>query len=95
MVRNLDKHVLEPVDIPLMYPPIADDAEGADGGIGRLHVTRDLVVYVDYPFSAPVGTTFQLIWHGPTPVPARPARLAAEWGSRFPAATCRRGRRGG
>ncbi|MEW5749859.1 hypothetical protein [Pseudomonas lactis] len=68
MVRNLDKHVLEPVDIPLMYPPIADDAEGADGGIGRLHVTRDLVVYVDYPFSAPVGTTFQLIWHGPTPV---------------------------
>ena len=62
------KRQLQPVDIPLMFPPIEDDVEGADGGIGKLHVTRDLVVYVDYPFSAPVGTTFQLIWHGPTPV---------------------------
>ena len=68
MTTGRKKHQLDPIDIPLMFPRIEDDLERADGGVGRLHVTRDLVVYVTYPFDVSVGTTFQLIWQGAAPV---------------------------
>jgi hypothetical protein len=59
---------LPPVDIPLMQPPIAGDAENADGGIGVSHTLRPLVVHIDRPASTPEGTYFELVWGGGTPV---------------------------
>lgn len=84
MTPTHPKRQLEPVDIPLMFPPIEGDVEAADGGIGKLHVTRPLVVYVTYPFAAPVGTTFQLIWERSSPVGYYLVRDGDPPRSRFP-----------
>lgn len=62
------KYTFDPVDIPLMFPVIEGDVESADGGVGLLHATRDLVAHVTYLLSTPVGTTFQLFWGGAAPV---------------------------
>lgn len=59
---------LDKVDIPMMYPAIEGDVEGAEGGVGIVHATRDLIVHVTYPFLAPVGTVFQLFWGTSSPV---------------------------
>ena len=68
MPRKKTTYQLEPVDVPLMFPAIEGDVENADGGIGNVHATRDLVVHVTYTLHTPVGTTFQLFWGGTTPV---------------------------
>ncbi|TFY90229.1 hypothetical protein DYL59_08945 [Pseudomonas kairouanensis] len=68
MSRKKAKYQLEPVDVPLMFPAIEGDVENADGGIGIVHATRDLVVHVTYPFLTPVGTVFQLFWGSSSPV---------------------------
>ena len=78
------KRQLDPVDIPLMFPRIKGDVEGADGGLGSLHVTRDLIVHVTYPSPVPVGTTFQLMWQGPNPVGFHLVRDSDPSRTRFP-----------
>jgi hypothetical protein len=54
--------LLPPIDIPLRQPPIPDDVDNADCGIGLRHVEHPLVVYIDRPDSTPPGTLFQLFW---------------------------------
>jgi len=84
MTSVKQKHQLEPVDIPLMFPRIEDDVEGADGGLGSLHVTRDLVVHVNYASPVPAGTTFQLMWQGANPVGFHLVRVGDPPRTRFP-----------
>lgn len=55
-------NLLPVVDIPLLQPPIDDDVEHADGGIGLRHVEHPLVVHIDRPDNTPDGTVFELFW---------------------------------
>jgi len=54
--------LLPAVDIPLRQPPIPDDVDKADCGIGLRHVEHPLVVHIDRPDGTPPGTIFQLYW---------------------------------
>ena len=57
--------LLPPVDIPLLQPPIPDDVEGADGGIGLRHIEHPLLVHMARPENTPPGTVFELYWGDP------------------------------
>lgn len=57
--------LLPPVDIPLLQPPIPDDIEAADGGIGLRHIEHPLLVHMARPENTPPGTVFELYWGDP------------------------------
>jgi len=59
---------LEPFDIPMVQAQIADDAEGAEGGIGLRHVEHPLLVRLARPDGTPVDTAFELHWGPGSPV---------------------------
>ena len=58
-------NLLPPIDIPLLQPPILDDVEGADGGIGLRHIEHPLLVHMARPENTPPGTVFELYWGDP------------------------------
>jgi hypothetical protein len=58
-------NLLPPVDIPLLQPPIPDDVEAADGGIGLRHIEHPLLVHMARPENTPPGTAFELYWGDP------------------------------
>ncbi len=53
---------LPPVEIGLLQPPIPDDHEGADNGIGLRHIEVPLVVHIARPQATPLTTHFKLHW---------------------------------
>ncbi|MDR0189045.1 hypothetical protein RCO22_08865 [Pseudomonas yamanorum] len=57
--------LLPTVDIPLLQPPIPDDIEAADGGIGLRHIEHPLLVHMARPENTPPGTVFELYWGDP------------------------------
>lgn len=75
---------LPAVDIPLMQPPIEDDDEKADGGIGVSHTMRPLVVHIDRPEDTPEGTLFELFWGPGSPVAYNIIRAGDEQLKRIP-----------
>ncbi len=62
---RIPANLLPPVDIPLLQPPIPDDIEGADGGIGLRHIEHPLLVHMARPENTPPGTVFELYWGDP------------------------------
>lgn len=75
---------LPPVDIPLLQPPIKDDVDKADGGIGVSHILRPLVVHIDRPDNTPKDTVFELFWGPGTAVAFNLIREGDELLTRIP-----------